>query len=238
MSLPLNWRALLLALTLLVPTFAAAQAADTIRENLSQRIPGLTEIAEINETPMSGLYEVIVGTEVLYTDAQGDFLIQGALVDTRERRNLTEERVEKLTAISFDELQLDHAFTTVRGKGERQLAVFEDPNCTYCKRFEKNLQEVDNVTVHVFLLPILGPDSVKKSQQIWCSDDRAAMWDGWMLSGVQPKGKGNCDTEALDANLKFARTHRITGTPTLIFVDGRRVPGAIDARQIEQMLVP
>ena len=219
----------------MLPLLASAQEA-TIRKNLAERVPALTNIDEVSKTPMPGLFEVRIGTDVVYTDAEGNFLIHGNLLDTRAKKDLTEERVNKLTAIDFGSLQLKNAFTVVRGNGKRKLAVFEDPNCGYCKRFEKDLQKVDNVTVHFFLIPILGDDSVTKSRQIWCSADKAKTWTDWMVRDVAPKGNAICNTQALDANLEFARKYRITGTPTLIFADGTRIPGAINAQQIEQHL--
>ncbi len=228
-------RPALAALCLTLPLLAAAQES-TIRKNLAERIPALSQIDEISKTPMPGLFEVRVGTDVLYTDAEGNFLLHGSLLDARNGRNLTEERVNKLLAVDFKTLELKNAITMVRGNGKRKLAVFEDPNCGYCKRFEKDLQKIDNVTVHLFLIPILGEDSVNKSRQIWCAADRAKSWNDWMLRDVAPKGKAICNTEALTANLEFANKHRITGTPTLIFEDGSRVPGAIGAVQLEERL--
>ena len=228
-------RPALAALCLTLPLLAAAQES-TIRKNLAERIPALSQIDEISKTPMPGLFEVRVGTDVLYTDAEGNFLLHGSLLDARNGRNLTEERVNKLLAVDFKTLELKNAITMVRGNGKRKLAVFEDPNCGYCKRFEKDLQKVDNVTVHLFLIPILGEDSVNKSRQIWCAADRAKSWNDWMLRDVAPKGKAICNTEALTANLEFANKHRISGTPTLIFEDGSRVPGAIGAVQLEERL--
>ena len=222
------------------PTEPVAGAADEfearIRKNLGERVPGLDQLDEVTATPMPGLYEIRIGHDLLYTDAEGRFLIQGALMDTAERINLTEERMNKLNAIDFATLPLDQAFTIVRGNGERQLAVFEDPNCGYCKRFEKDMQNVDDVTVHLFLIPILGQDSLTKSSQIWCSEDRTQAWLDWMLQDKLPVPEEQCDTQALDANLAFARQHRITGTPTLVFANGHRVPGAIGAQQVEQLL--
>ena len=225
----------LTALVLALPFVAAAQEA-TLRKNLAERVPGLSDIDEVRKTPMNGLYEVRVGTEIFYTDAEGNYLLHGNLLDTKARKNLTEERIEKLTAIDFKDLQLKNAFTVVRGNGKCKVAVFEDPNCPYCKRFEKDLEKIDNVTVHTFLVPILGADSTEKSKRIWCSSDKAKTWDDWMLRHVAPKGASKCDTAALDANVAFARKYNITGTPTLVFVDGHRVPGAINAQQIEQLL--
>ena len=229
-------RAALTAL-LALPLLAAAQDNAQLRKTLAERVPALAQIDEIRKTPMPGVLEVRVGTDILYTDAEGNFLIQGNLMDTRSRKNLTEERVEKLTAVKFDELDLKNAITIVRGNGKRKLAVFEDPNCGYCKRFEKDLEKIDNVTVHTFLIPILGADSTEKSKRIWCASDKVKTWDDWMLRNVSPKEAGaKCDTAALDANVAFARKYNITGTPTLVFIDGHRVPGAINTQQIEQLL--
>ena len=132
---------------------------------------------------MPGLFEVRVGIELYYTDAQGNYLLQGSLIDIKTQRNLTEERMDKLMAIDFDKLPIKDAFTIVRGNGKRKLAVFEDPNCGYCKRFERDLQKVDNVTIYLFLYPILGPDSADKSRNIWCAKDKAKAWQDWMVRG-------------------------------------------------------
>ena len=216
---------------------ALAQGQEVlIRKNLQERIPQFPKIDEISKAAMPGLYEIRVdGTDIYYTDAEGNFLIQGQLIDTRSRRNLTEERIDKLTAIDFQSLPLKDAFTIVRGNGKRKLAVFEDPNCGYCKRFERDLQKVDNITVYLFLYPILGQDSVEKSRNIWCAKDRAKAWQDAMLR-EQPAGNANCDTAALQRNVEFGRKHKINGTPTLITAEGNRVPGAISTAQIEKLL--
>ena len=213
---------------------AFAQEA-VIRKNLAERLPALSKIDEVSKTPMNGLYEIRVDSDIFYTDAEGNFLFQGNLIDTKAKRNLTEERVEKLSAIDFDALPLKDAFTQVRGNGKRKLAVFEDPNCGYCKRFERDLQKVNDVTIHTFLIPILSADSVEKSKNIWCAKDKGKAWLDWMVRD-QPAAKTSCDTAALDRNLAFSKKYKITGTPTIFFADGSRVPGAIGADQIEKML--
>lgn len=223
-----------LAAALLAAGALAVQAQEaTIRKNLESRLS--VKIDEISKTPMNGLYEIRSDLDVYYTDAEGNFLIKGQLIDTRQQRNLTEERMEKLMAIDFAQLPLKDAFTIVRGNGKRKLAVFEDPNCGYCKRFEQELQKVNNVTVHMFLYPILGPNSTEKTRDIWCSKDRAKAWLDHMLKDVEaPTAK--CDVAAINRNLEFGRKFKITGTPTLVFADGTRVPGAIPATQVEKFL--
>lgn len=228
----------LAALTLSIALGAVAQEA-AIRKNLAERVPQLKNIDEVNKSPIPGLFEVRVnGTEIYYSDAEGNFLVHGSIIDTRQKRNLTEERLEKLASIDFDSLPLKDAFTIVRGDGKRKLAVFEDPNCGYCKRFEANLQKVDNITVYMFLYPILGPDSDVKSRNIWCAKDRAKSWLDWMVKNQSP-GSGtspSCDVTAIARNVDFGRKHKINGTPTLLFTDGTRVPGAINTAQIEKYL--
>lgn len=215
-------------------TAAFAQEA-VIRKNLAERLPALTKIDEISKSPMNGLYEIRVDSDIFYTDAEGNYLIQGALIDLKAQRNLTEDRIAKLSAVDFDALPLKDAFTQVRGNGKRKLAVFEDPNCGYCKRFERDLQKVNDVTIHTFLIPILSADSVEKSKNIWCAKDKGKAWLDWMVRD-QPAAKASCDTAALDRNLAFSKKYKITGTPTLFFIDGSRVPGAIGAEQIEKTL--
>lgn len=225
----------LLAATLVTAFSVTAQEA-TIRKNLGERIPQLKKIDEVTKSPMPGLFEIRVnGTDIFYTDAEGNYLVQGNLIDTKQRRNLTEERIDKLTAISFDSLPLKDAFTIVRGNGKRKLAVFEDPNCTYCKRFEHDLQKVDNVTIHMFLYPILSADSTEKSKHIWCAKDKAKSWQDWMVRDQLPK-TASCDSAAIERNVELGRKYKITGTPTLVFVDGTRVPGAISTAQVEKYL--
>ncbi len=208
----------------------------TIRKTLSERIPQIPKIEEITPTPLAGIYELRLSTnEIYYSDATGNYLIQGNLIDTKSKRNLTEERESKLSAIDFSALPLKDAITLVHGNGKRKLAVFEDPNCGYCKRFERDLAKVDNVTVYLFLMPVLGPNSVEKSRNIWCAKDPGAAWVNLMQKDVTPAA-AQCNTAAVDRNLEFGRKYKITGTPTLVAQDGTRVPGAINSTQIEKLL--
>ncbi len=225
--------------------FAAAAACaapdgdvprETIARNLAQRLPDLPRVEEVRKTAIPGLFEVRVGdSDIIYTDAAANYVVQGEMLDLRTRRNLTQERVDALSTIPFASLPVKDAITIKYGNGSRQLAVFEDPNCPYCHRFEQDLQKVGDVTVHVFLYPVLGPDSQAKAQAIWCARDSAAAWKNWMLRKQVP-APANCDTGALRRNVALGQKARVTGTPTLFFIDGSRVPGAIDARAIEQKL--
>lgn len=231
-------RHLLLTACTLGAVVAASAGEAEIRKNLPARVPQFPAIDEVTKSPIPGIYEVRVnGFQIYYTDEQGNYLLQGSLIDVKARKNLTEERVEKLSAVSFDQLPVKDAIKIVRGNGKRKLAVFEDPNCGYCKHFEKEMKTVDNVTVYLFLYPVLGPDSSAKSRDIWCSKDKAKSWADWMEAGARPTAAASsCDVTALQRNVEFGRKYNITGTPTLIFTDGTRAPGAIPAEQVEKQL--
>jgi thiol:disulfide interchange protein DsbC len=228
----------LLASALVVLCSGALAQEAAIRKSLAERLPQLKSIDEVSKTPIPGVFELRVnGADIYYTDAQGNYLIEGNIIDLRAKRNLTEERITKLTAVKFEDLPLKDAFTIVRGNGKRRMAVFEDPNCGYCKRFERDLQKVDNVTIHMFLYPILGADSNDKSKAIWCAKDQGKAWQDYMVRDQQvPAVAAGCDATALARNVELGRNHKITGTPTLIFIDGSRVPGAVDSKQVEKLL--
>jgi thiol:disulfide interchange protein DsbC len=220
-------------------TFATACLAQeaAIRENLVKRLPGLPQIDEVNKTPIAGLYEVRMGTEIVYTDERGDHIIEGTITETKTRANLTQARIDKLTAIDFAALPLKDAIVWKQGTGARKLVVFADPNCGYCKKFETEMQQVKDVTVYTFLYPILGGDSPDKARNIWCAKDNGAVWRSWMINGTTPmRSMGQCDTAALQRNVALGKKYRVNGTPALVFEDGTRVPGAMGAAQIEQRL--
>ncbi|MBN8489486.1 MAG: DsbC family protein [Burkholderiales bacterium] len=224
------------AALLALATLAQADEA-TIRKTLADRMPHLPAIDEVTRTPMNGLWEVRIGTDVLYTDDGGNYLIEGSLFDTKTRVDITKARIDKLTAIDFASLPLKDAMVQKQGSGARKLVVFADPNCGYCKRLEKDLLQVKDVTIYTFLLPVLGPDSLAKSKDIWCAKDAQKTWRAWMIDGVTPsKTMGSCDTSAIDRNSAMGRKYRVTGTPAIVFEDGTRAPGAVPAAQIEKRL--
>lgn len=218
---------------------STAYAGDAeIRKALGERLPDLGKIDEVIKTPIAGLYEIRIGVEIFYTDEAGNYLIQGAILDTKSRINLTEERISKLTAIDFASLPLKDAIVWTQGNGSRKLVVFADPNCGYCKRFEREVQKAKDLTVYTFLYPILGGDSPEKARNIWCAKDRTKVWTAWMIDGTAPlKSIGECDASALQRVAALAKKHNVTGTPALVFEDGKRVPGAMTLDQLEKQLV-
>jgi thiol:disulfide interchange protein DsbC len=222
----------------LVASISNAAFADEagVKAALLKKYPQL-QIQSVVKTPLAGIYEVFADGQMHYTDEKAAYLfINAMMVDTDKKINLTEERMNKLNAVNFDQLPLDLAFRKVKGKGTRKLAYFGDPNCGYCKKFEQDLTRIEDVTIYVFLYPVLGPDSLQKAKSVWCSKDRAKVWDDQLVNNIAPTNPGTCDTAAIDKILAFGRQKNISGTPTMFFVDGARVPGAIPYDQIEQKL--
>ncbi len=217
-----------------LPSAFADEAA--IRKNISERVPDFPKIDEVTKSAMPGLYELRVGSDILYTDENGNYLIEGQLIETKTRANLTSDRIAKLTAIDFKTLPLKDAMVWKQGTGERKLVVFADPNCGYCKKFEKDLQAVKDVTVYTFLYPILGGDSPEKSKAIWCAKDKTAAWRDWMIKGTPVGDSTQCDTSVLQRNIALGRKYKINGTPGLVFEDGKHQPGAASAEVVEKQL--
>ena len=212
---------------------AFAQTEQQIKTEIQKKLGSNAKVRSVTPAPVTGLYEVLVGNEIFYTDSSGKYVIQGEIIELASGKNLTEQRQADLNRIKWSDLNQANAFKTVRGNGMRQLAIFSDPNCGYCKRLEKSMQQLDNVTIYTYLIPILSADSVQKSKQIWCSADPYKTYSDWMVNGVAPTGKTDC-SNPLDKNLAFAKAYGITGTPTLFFTDGSRFPGAVQVSDIEK----
>ncbi len=215
--------------------FSLSASADeaTIKRRLEERLK--TPVESVTKTPYFGLYEVFASGQLLYTDEQVSAIISGSILDIASMKNITAERMKILSAVKFSDLPLELAVKSVRGNGARVVATFEDPNCGYCKRIQKDLSKLDNVTIYTFLYPILSPDSVEKAKRVWCSTDRAKAWSDMMTTGAVPAAKTNCDAPVQQV-LALGRKYSVTGTPTLIFADGEKVPGAINQAEIEVRL--
>jgi thiol:disulfide interchange protein DsbC len=233
----------LLVLLTIVSILAAgvARAADeaSIRKAAEAFVGPEMRVEGVSRAGFLGFWEVRIatgeGTRILYTTDEASHFFVGAVIDGKTQADLTEARMRKLNAIRFADLPLSQAFRIVRGKGTRQLAYFSDPRCPYCKRFDQEIVKMDDVTVHVFLLPIIAPDSASLSRQVWCSPDRAKAWLDWMLKEIAPTANGTC-ANPIERNLELGKKYRVNGTPTLFFVDGQRMSGWRPAPQLSQLL--
>jgi thiol:disulfide interchange protein DsbC len=228
--------AVLLATGLITSCVGAQNAVEAnIRKSLEPRLGA--KIESIKETPYAGLYEVRVAGDILYTDKKGEYLVIGHVYDAKSTRDLTRERIDDINKIKFSDLPLNDAIKQVKGNGKRVIAVFEDPNCGYCKRLRQTtLKDMDNVTIYTFLYNILSPDSFEKSKNVWCSPDRAKAWDDWMING-KPAAAAPANCEAPNEKvLALGQKLHITGTPAIFFSDGTRIPGAVDQKTLEAKL--
>ena len=220
-----------------LPTLAQT-IEEKLKKTLTQRLGDGTQIETIIMTPYNGLYEVKVGNEIIYSDAEGKFVFIGRILDTETSKDITQARLDEINKIKFTDLPLDAAIKSVKGSGKRVIAVFEDPNCGYCKRFRKTLADTKDITVYTFMYPILSDDSRTKVKNVWCSADKSKTWDDWMLNGKTPAaGAESCNaTASTDKVVELGRKLKVTGTPTIFFTDGSRVPGAIDSKALESRL--
>ena len=208
----------------------------TIKKNLQERFAG-AKVQNVNKTPIKGMYEVLMEGQLLYTDEKADYFIVGTLVETKTQRNLTEARMRELFKVNFGALPFDQAIKIVKGDGKRKMVVFSDPDCPFCKKLEKEMEGINNVTIYTFLFPIasLHPNAGERAKAVWCAPDRAKAWTDLMLKGIEPKNGAACDTP-LAKIAELGKKLRVNGTPAIIFADGRMVPGAVPADQLEKLL--
>jgi thiol:disulfide interchange protein DsbC len=231
----------LAALALAAPLWAQAPAATPaltgeaakVKKLLEEKFEGVT-VGSVTKSPYFGLYEVMFDDQIVYTDAKVSHVVVGSIYDANTKKNVTEARKRQLARVSFDSLPLELAIKKVKGNGARKLAIFSDADCPFCARLEKELQNVDNVTLYTFLYPIdqLHPDAARKSRIIWCAPDRLKAWDEFFVSGTLPANNGDCDTP-LAATNALGQKLKVNATPTLVFADGSVVPGALPAARLE-----
>lgn len=220
-------------LTLAVGAVHADEQA--VRDGVEAFVGG-PAVESVQPVSYGGLYEVLLRSgELIYTDAEVSFILDGRIIDTATRRDVTQARLTQLSAIDFASLPLDDAIKQVKGDGKRIIATFEDPNCGYCKRLGQDLSVMDDVTIYTFLYPILSEDSTEKSRNIWCAKDQAKAWNDWILDNKTPPA-ADCDSAVVDRNVALGKKLRIQGTPTIFLANGQRLGGYLPAAQLEQAM--
>jgi thiol:disulfide interchange protein DsbC len=195
-----------------------------------------TQFKEVNRTNVPGVFEVVMGQNVAYVDQTGRYFFFGRMFDMQTQQDLTSGKLEDSGRIDMSQLKKEDAIKVVKGNGKRTLYVFSDPDCPFCKQLEKNLSTLNDVTIYTFMFPLesLHPDAKRKAVAVWCAKDKAKAWDDLMNKGTEAKG-ANCDNP-VDRNMAVAERFGITGTPTLIAADGRKLPGAASASSISSWL--
>ena len=231
---------LIAVLALLLASTGAVADEAKIRRVVEAALGGV-RIEGVQPAPLPGFFEVRFttrdGPQIIYTDADASFILEGSLYDTRNKRNVTEDRLRKLSAISFDSLPLDLAVKVQRGNGKRVLAMFSDPYCPACRQFEQTLAQVDDITIYYFMYPVIRPELADHSRAVWCSPDRAR---AWLDLAARPKPRPaaadtSCDTP-IERILELGKALRVSSTPTLFFANGERLRGGLPAAQLREVL--
>ena len=227
----------LLTISILTTACAQTDTEEAIKKSIGPKLGMGVVVDSVKKTPYSGLYEVQVGEDIFYTDEKMQYLFVGSIMDLSGHKNLTKKRQQSLSSVKFSDLPFDLAFKQVKGDGKRVIAVFEDPNCAYCKKLRKALQSVDNITIYTFMYDILSDDSAIKSRNVWCSADPAKTWNDWMIRGIPaPEAPQSCTTNPHEKIKALGAKLHINGTPAIFFADGTRIPGFVDAAAIEEKL--
>lgn len=230
---------LIAGLGLIALSLAAAADEAAVRRMVQDKLRGGGQLQSVEKMPFGDLYEVVVrapdGPVIYYVDSGATVIIAGPVIEAKSGRNLTEERSRKLAAIKWQSLPFDSAVTTVRGSGRRKIAVFSDPNCPYCKRFEKDLAKLDDISIHIFLYPVIKPESVVQTKSVWCSKDRSKAWNDLMLRDIQPTAKPDCDTP-VEKLVTLGRKLGASSTPTWFLENGERYSGALPLEEVARLL--
>lgn len=229
--------AALLAGLLITAAEAQSDVEATIKKTIGPKLGTNVKVESVKKSGVLGLYEIVVGDEIFYTDEKAQYLLTGNIYDLNVKKNLTQARLDALHTVNFADLPFDLAFKQVKGNGKRVVAVFEDPNCGYCKRLRHELQHVDNITIYTFMYDILSDDSEIKSRNIWCSADPVKAWNDWMVDGkAAPLAPEKCKFDAHDKIMALGKQLHISGTPAVFYADGSRSPGFITAAALEEKL--
>jgi thiol:disulfide interchange protein DsbC len=227
------------ALALLSAMFSAAlpaadDVATTLRKTLAERFPDI-KVERVGPSVLPGLYEIVTPSEIVYSDATGEHLVLGQIMDVKTKENLTQTRWNELNKTDFNSLPFQQAIKIVKGQGRRKLAIFEDPFCPYCRELERSLHSLEDVTIYIFLYPLEGlhPGASDAARDIWCASDRSAAWSNWMLNKKAPPQATSCKDTPIASLVALGEKLRINSTPTMFFPDGSRVPGAIAPDKLE-----
>lgn len=224
-------KTLALALASFISTLSLANV-DTVKTNLTKQHPNL-KIENIQATEMKGIYSGSMDGQVVYVGEDTQHILIGSMFRLSDQKNLTKDLMLKKNSIDWKKLPLQDAVKTVRGNGKRQIAVFSDPNCPYCKQLETELTKLNDVTIYTFIYPI-KTQSIAVSKQVFCEKDPALAWSNLIAKGIQPSSKKTC-ANPIERNLSLGKSLALNGTPAIIFSNGFKVMGAYPAQEIEKM---
>ena len=224
-------KTLAFALVSFISTLSLANV-DTVKNNLTKQHPKLS-IENIQATDMKGIYSGSVDGQVVYVGEDAQHILVGSMYRLSDQKNLTKDLVLKQNSIDWKKLPLQDAVKSVRGNGKRQIAIFSDPNCPYCKQLETELNKLNDVTIYTFIYPIKN-QSIAVSKQVFCEKAPALAWSNLISKGIQPSSKKTC-ANPIERNLSLGKSLGLNGTPAIIFSNGFKVMGSHPAQEIEKM---
>lgn len=196
------------------------------------------KVQSVKKSPVKGLYEVVFdGNEIYYVDENAAYLIEGSLIDLKAKKNLTADRLEDLRKVNFADLPLQDAIVEVRGSGKNKVVVFNDIDCPFCRRLEAEFAKMTDLTIYTLLMPVDGlhPQARARSQQVWCSKDRTGAWLTVMRENKPIPQVEPCDTP-IERTLQLAHKLGFTGTPTLVFPNGKVQAGYSPAAALQEAI--
>lgn len=231
-----SFKKVVLGLVAAMAVVSAQADVSTLQANLKKNYPA-TKVTSVDVTPIKGIYEVVLGKNLAYTDVTGDYFLFGDIIRMKDQSNLSSQKRDELKKIDFNSLPFKDAITYKRGDGSRKLAVFSDPQCPFCKRLETELMKLDNVTIYVFTNPLVGlhPEARNLSKKIWCSKDKQKAWRDYLISSIEPTSDGLC-VNPVDSNVQLSRELGFDGTPMTILEDGTVVAGAVSVGELDYKL--
>jgi len=225
-----------IAASILLTMSSAHADEQSLRTTLAKKYPA-TSFKAIEKTAVPGIYQVTMGQNIAYVSEDGRYFFFGALYDMETQTDLTANKKEQPKTLDVSSIPLKNAIVTVKGNGSRKLIVFTDPDCPYCKILAKTLDSMNDITVYNILEPIsaLHPDAQRKSENIFCSKDNARVLNDWFIKGTQISNARPCKNPIQD-NIDLANSLGFNGTPMIVSMDGRVLPGAADKNRLEQFL--
>jgi thiol:disulfide interchange protein DsbC len=220
----------MVAVVAALASWSSFAGVEQVKTNLAKQHPEL-KIQNIQATEMPGIYSGSMDGQVVYLGENAQHMLVGSMIRLKDQQNLTKDLILKQNSVDWKKLPLQDAVKTVRGTGKRQLAIFSDPNCPYCKQLEAELKKLDNVTIYTFIYPI-KPQSVAPSKAVYCAKDQSYAWENLIAKGIAPAGNKSC-ANPIERNLKLGQALGVKGTPTIIFSNGFKTSGGFPAEQIE-----
>lgn len=233
----MKYFSLLLLITSLLSSFsviAEADAVDKLRQALAKTMP-LVKPDKISESPVDGLYEVIVGSQVVYMSVDAQYMIEGDLYNLITKENVSEKAKSVIRLSAINKLGPEKMLVYKPKTVKSTITVVTDIDCPYCRRLHDEIPDYmkNNIEVRYIFMPLKGAADMKKTVSVWCSDNQQQALD-IAKSGGEVEEK-TCDNPIKD-HLELARELGVRGTPAIILENGEMLPGYVPVAKLVAQL--